>query len=65
MMLRMLPVLLGVDNETEGARPVTSAEVGDLPVELFMDIAEESLCTGAVGDLRGGGRPPPGLREMI
>ena len=65
IMLRMLPVLLGVDNETEGARPVTSADVGDLPVELYRVIAKEPPCTGAVEDLRGGGRPPPGLREMI
>ena len=49
VMLRMLPVLLGVDNETEGARPVTSADVGDLPVELFMVIAKESACTGPLG----------------
>ena len=65
MMMRMLPVLLGIGSETVRARPVTSADVGDLPVELFRVIAKEPPCTGAVEDLQEDGRPPPGLREMI
>ena len=65
MMMRMLPALLGVGSETVGARPVTSADVGDLPIELLRVIAKEPSCTGAVEDLRGGGRPPPRLHELI
>ena len=46
--------------------PVGSADVSDPVAELFRFIAKDPPCKGgAVVDLRGGGRPPPELHELI
>ena len=45
--------------------PVTGAGASDPNAELFRVITSEPPCKGAGVDPQGGGRPPPGLHELI